>query len=131
VCFSLQKLDIIKKVVHKGELLRIAVEEFGMPIAELMKRMGYRSRNTYYTQIKQTNLSDSVLKRYGKVIHHDFAIEQDIPIIRDKETSYTPYFRTPETIEEAIRQRDYYLKLYIQQLEENRALMESLGGKRG
>ncbi|MEO6130005.1 MAG: hypothetical protein ABIP30_16770 [Ferruginibacter sp.] len=114
----------IKNKVHRGDILREVVENSGVTIDLLIKRMGYGSRNTYYNHIKQPELSLVILKKYSHALKYDFSSEiKEMTgfILSEEEESY---ISVPKTIEEAVRQRDFYVKLYMSQLELYRKLQE-------
>lgn len=90
----------------------------------IVKRLGYTSRNTFYYHTKQAALSLLILEKYGKVIRHNFADEipeMESPVLKELDSEY---LTRPETIEEAIRQRDFYFKQYLKLLEDIRRLEE-------
>ena len=114
-------MKTVKENIHRGKILQAAVEQSDKSIDHITSRAGY-SRGAYYTHIKRADLSDKILQKYAKVLHYDFSA--DIPefsrsIIEEAET---PYLTKPETIQEAIAQRDYYIKKYIELLDEYRKL---------
>jgi hypothetical protein len=112
--------------VHKGKILKTAVKDSGMSVDTIMKRLGYASRNTYYYHIQQANLPTQVLNDYGKIIKHDFSNDIEGFTLSAVAEEESPYFTPPKTMEEAIKQRDFYVKLYIKQLEDYRKLQDEL-----
>lgn len=125
--FSLQILKSVKqKEVHRGQLLKNAADASGMTVEAIVQKMGYSSRNTYYNHTQKQQLSFKILERYGKVLKVDFAQEIDELKPFTASEPETTYLGTPSTIEDAIRQRDYYVKLYWEKLEEFRKLEEEL-----
>lgn len=113
-----------ENTVHRGQVLKKAADESGLTVETIVERMHYASRNTFYNHTRREDLSVAILKRYGRVLGYDFS--QDIPEVEDygiKETDVN-YLTEPKTKEEATRQRDFYLKLYMSQLEEFRKLLE-------
>jgi AcrR family transcriptional regulator len=112
--------------VHRGELLQAAVKESGMSVETIMKRLGYSSRNTFYRHIKDADLAEAILKRYGKVIRHNFAFDIDFTgpasIVSDNDQPYLP---EPKTFEEALTQRNFFWKLYQQKVKDYNDLEET------
>jgi hypothetical protein len=88
--------------------------------------MHYSSRNTYYYHTRQPNLSLLILKKYGKAISHDFSIELGEPRQQLVSEDDPTYLIAPQTLEEAVKQRDFYWKLYMHQLESYRKLEDEL-----
>lgn len=108
---------------HRGALLEAAVDDRHVNISQMVKRMGI-SRGTYYNHIQDPELSLEQLAKYGRVIGHDFS--QQLPemkrlVLEEPEGVY----KTPETLEEAIAQRDYWRELYYKTLQQlNQVLMK-------
>lgn len=117
-----------ENTVHRGQALKKAADESGMTVETIVERLHYASRNTFYNHIRRSDLPFAILKRYGKVLGHNFSAdipEMEAYEIEMKETDVN-YLLDPKTKEEAVRQRDFYLKLYMTQLEEFRKLQEEL-----
>jgi hypothetical protein len=113
------------KHTHRGEVLEAAVKKSPLSITELVKRMGI-SRGTYYNHIEENGLSFETLEKYGKIIGYDFT--QDFPEMKKYviEEPAAPYGE-PKTLDEAIKQRDYWRRQadqwkdkYIELLEERK-----------
>lgn len=91
-----------------------------------MQKMHYSSRNTYYYHTRQPNLSLLILKKYGKAINYDFSADLGEPkqqLVLEEDPTYLV---TPQTLEEAVKQRDFYWRLYMHQLESYRKLEDEL-----
>ena len=76
------------------------------------------SRGTFYNHVEDPNLPFEILERYGKVLGYDFTA--DIPEM----TKYTfeepvEIYGPPSTLEEAIKQVDYWRNKYIALLEKH------------
>jgi AcrR family transcriptional regulator len=109
------------RTIHRGELLETAVRESATNITQMVKKMGI-SRGTFYNHVKDPQLSFETLARYGQVIKHDFS--QDLPDMKRYafEEPEAPY-GLPQTLEEAIEQRDYWRERYYQKAEEYNQLV--------
>jgi len=115
------------KHIHRGALLQQYVEESGLSVTQLTKRVGY-SRSSYYNHINDANLPIDILLKYGKVIKHDFFV--DFPELMSN-VLYEPHtdfasLSNAETIEEAIKQRDTWKEKYFELLEKYHLLKEKL-----
>lgn len=113
--------------VHRGEVLKKAAEESGLSVEQIVERMHYASRTTFYNHTRKPSLSLSILKQYGKVLNYNFY--DDIPEMKvypAHDNSIGMYITPPKNIQEAIQQRDFYYQQYIMKLEEFRKLQEEL-----
>ncbi|HMR91095.1 MAG TPA: hypothetical protein PKC69_02230 [Chitinophagaceae bacterium] len=113
------------KHIHRGELLQSVVRKSTISITRLTRRMGI-SRGTFYNHKDDPNLSYDLLEQYGKALNYDFS--GDVPGMHKYmlEEPVEPYGE-PKTLEDAIRQRDYWKKeadrwkdKYIQALEQKK-----------
>jgi hypothetical protein len=123
--FLYGKLETIKQNIHRGKILQAAVNLTGINKEIIARKAGYE-RVTYYSHIKRKDLSLEILAKYAKALGHDFSDEIEgfgIAMVADAEA---PYLGAPATIEEAIRQRDFYVKLYWEKLEQYRKLEDEL-----
>ena len=124
ICWFLyKKLETIKQNVHRGEILQYAVEKTGLSIASVAKKAGYK-RGTYYLHIKKKDLSVTILNKYAKAIGYDFSEdigEMEQFILEEPETVYVT---KPQTIEEAIRQRNEWKEKYYLLMEKYLKLIE-------
>jgi DNA-binding transcriptional ArsR family regulator len=103
------------KKIHRGEILDKAVKESPVTVTKLVQRMKI-SRGTYYNHVNNPELPFELLYHYGKIINHDFSNE--IPqmnkyVFEEPEELY----EEPKTIEEAIRQRNYWRDRFYRLLE--------------
>jgi hypothetical protein len=60
--------------VHAGQLLRKAITDSGVKIAELAKKIG-RSRRCIYLMFDKQDVPLHYLLQIGKIINHDFFLE--------------------------------------------------------
>lgn len=104
-----------KRNLHRGELLKEAVENSEVKITVLAKRMNI-SRGTYYNHISNRNLSFELLDQYGKILNHDF--REDLPEMKALfPEEQQPEYNTPKNMKEALEQIDYWKNKYIKLLE--------------
>ncbi|MBC7934567.1 MAG: hypothetical protein H7Y86_04290 [Rhizobacter sp.] len=111
-----------KNTIHRGELLKRVAETSGLGVEEIVARMNYASRNTFYNHTKKEDLSLAILLRYSKVFRYDFSAdvaEINDFIVQEEEPSYLP---PPLNLVDATSQRDFYHKLYMALLEQVRQL---------
>lgn len=81
------------------------------------------SRGTYYNHISDRYLSLETLFEYGKAIGFDFSkILPEIKQYRVEEPEVT--FKVPQTLEEAIEQRDMWREKYYQLMEKYHRLLD-------
>ena len=111
------------KYKHRGEVLQAIVKKSPIKITELVKRMNI-SRGTYYNHKEDPNLPFETLEQYGKVLGYDFTNDFSEMQKYVVEEPIVPY-GDPMTLDEAIKQRDYWRSQadlwknkYIQVLEE-------------
>jgi len=112
--------------LNRGQILATAVEATGLNKEEVATRAGY-SRSSYYKHIDNPNLDYHILIAYGKAIRHDFTDTfPDMPkyLVEDPEEPYGQ----PQTIEEAIRQREVWKNKYIELLEKYYRMVEERAG---
>ncbi len=117
-----------QKPVHRGKALKKVAEESGLTVDEIIERMRYASRTTYYNHTRNPRLSLTILGRYGKIFKHGFYEIPEMKLLTSKESAvFGPYFKLPVTLDEAIKQLDFYYMKYMLQLEEIRKLLEENG----
>lgn len=106
---------------HRGEIIKKAVYESGMPISQLAFRLN-RSRRWVYLMFENQNVSIDLVLAIGKIINFDFGSE--IKEIRNNvlQEGATPYPDTDESVE-------YWKNKYIQLLEEYTALLKNTGNQ--
>ncbi len=94
-----------------------------MTIELVTRKAGYK-RITFYSHIKQEDLSFKILEKYARALGHDFS--EDIPgmnpfIVEDEGHGYS---NEPTLIEEAIKQRNEWKEKYYTLLEKYLMLVE-------
>jgi hypothetical protein len=107
---------------HRGELLKQAIRESGIPKTRIVSETK-RSRRWLYNQFERSDVSLDVLLEIGKIIHHDFSLE--IPELRTKpigipklaaDPDYEQYNETPQ----------FWKNKYFKLLEEYTDLLRQL-----
>jgi hypothetical protein len=101
--------------IHRGELLKKAVDTSEIRITVLVKRMGI-SRGTYYNHIESPDLSFELLDQYGKILNHDFRddlLEMKKFVVEETEPEYS----RPKNMKDALEQIDFWRNKYIKLLE--------------
>lgn len=106
---------------HRGEIIKKAVYESGMPISQLALRLN-RSRRWVYLMFENQNVSIDLVLAIGKIINFDFSSE--IKEIRNNliQEATTPYPDPDES-------HEYWKNKYIQLLEEYTALLKNTGNQ--
>ena len=111
-----------KTKLHRGKILAIAVKQSRYTKEKAAQRAEY-SRSSYYKHIANPDLDFDILMRYGKAISHDFTEEfPEMPkyLLEDPQETYNK----PVTVEELIRERDYWKDKYLDLLEKYNRLIE-------
>jgi hypothetical protein len=111
-----------KTSAHRGEVLQTVVNESGLSITSLVKRVGY-SRSSYYNHILDPQLDFGILEQYGKVLKHDFSInfpERSSQLVQEDPEEYNK----PSTIEQAIKMAEKWKEKYYAVLEKYHQLLE-------
>jgi transcriptional regulator with XRE-family HTH domain len=109
-------------MVHRGELLKSAIKQSGIPVSRVAEAIG-KSRRWLYLQFEKRDVALDMLLRIGKFIHYDFSAE--IPELTTKQ----PYSKnihdslTPYPDQDAAFWKDKYLRL----LEEYSTLLKKSG----
>jgi predicted transcriptional regulator len=99
---------------HRGEIIKNAIYQSGMPISAIAKQMG-KSRRWFYQIFEQKNVTIDTILTIGKIIHYDFT--QEIKEMYPK-IVHEPPQEYPE--EETV---DYWKNKYIKLLEAYNSLL--------
>jgi CRISPR/Cas system-associated exonuclease Cas4 (RecB family) len=99
---------------HRGEIIKNAIYQSGMPISAIAKQMG-KSRRWFYQMFEQKNVAIDTILTIGKIIHYDFT--QEIKEMYPK-ILHEPQQEYPE--EETV---DYWKNKYIKLLEAYNSLL--------
>lgn len=113
-----------KKNIDRGKLLKEIVEQSGVSIVNLVKKVGYKDRASYYAHILKPDLSLEILFAYAKVLKHD--LRDEFPEVSQflLEEPVAEYGTKPETLEDAIILIDKWKEKYYLLLEKYSKLME-------
>lgn len=111
-----------KKHIHRGQLLETAMKASRLNIEFVAKKAGY-SRGSYYKHKLERDLDFHILAAYGRALKHDFT--EDLPempkyLLEEPEAQYG---KTP-TLQEALKQRDYWKEKYYELIEKYNQLIE-------
>ena len=100
--------------MHKGELLRIKIENTGMSISSVADKLS-RQRRTLYNWFKKPDLDDEILFEVGEVIGVDF-----VAILRSMEAKEQDEKNVlPPPIEGDLQSMcNYYQAMYLRTKEE-------------
>jgi len=109
-------------LINRGEVLEKVFKTSGFSLTELSKRVDY-DRTTVYRHFAKPDLDFSILIRYGKALNHDFTIE--FPELESyfSHTEEPIHAYTPQTVAEALKERDHWKDKYIKLLEKHNALI--------
>lgn len=111
---------------HRGELLKTAIKESGVPITRIVKQLG-RSRKWLYNQFETPQVPLDILIDVGKVIHHDFLSE-----LKDIKSSklQRPYSYVEEESSLRLEQEaNFWKNKYLDLLEEFNRYLKNNSGK--
>lgn len=102
--------------MHRGKILQVAVNASGINKTLVARKAGYK-RVTYYTHIRQKELSLEILEKYAKALGHDFSNE--IPEMQSLTISApeTIYLSKPKNLPEALDHIEYWKNKYLLLLE--------------
>jgi transcriptional regulator with XRE-family HTH domain len=112
-----------KKNIDRGKLLKSLVKGRGISITNLVKKVGYRDRASYYSHISKPDLSFDILSAYAKVLNYD--LRQDFAEINSflLEDSTSDHI-SPVNLEEAVSLLDRWKQKYYLLMEKHLKLLE-------
>ena len=119
-------LSISKKNIDRGRLLKKIVEESGISIVTLVKRVGYKDRASYYAHIAKPDLSLEILFAYAKVLRYDLSAEFPEAVQFMAEDPIIDYGKKPKNFKEALDLIDRMKDRYAELLERHTRLLEQL-----
>ena len=124
---SLQCMTVRKKNIDRGKLLAGMVEDSGVNISLLVKKVGYKNRASYYAHIAKADLSLEILFAYAKALKYD--LRDEFPEVSQflLEDPVAEYNTKPETLDEALVLIDKWKEKYYVLLEKYSRLMEKGG----
>ena len=106
---------------HRGELLKKAIKESGMPVTKIHKSLN-KSRRWLYNQYENSDVMLDVLIKVGKIIHYDFSADVTELRATNAPSSFQDSGELPYPSENAAFWKDKYLRL----LEEYTELLKKL-----
>ncbi len=108
-------------MVHKGEIIKEAIEKSGTKKTRIADEMGI-SRGTLYNIFNQMEVDDDIILKIGAIIHHDFS--ENFPKMRTHKVEETPEEYLVTNINELRKEVDYWRGKYIALLEEHNKLLK-------
>ena len=107
-------------MVHRGEIIKNAVEESGYSVTTLARKMK-KSRRWMYYIFDKPNVSIDVVIEIGKIIHYDFSKEIKLYTPNAATHQYANKSRSFDSVsEEAL----YWKEMYYSLLEKYNTLLE-------
>jgi predicted RNase H-like HicB family nuclease len=109
-------------LINRGKVLEKVFKASGFSLTELSKRVAY-DRTTVYRHFAKPDLEFTILIRYGKALNHDFTIE--FPELQNyfSHADEPIHAYTPQTLAEALKERDIWKDKYIKLLEKHNSLI--------
>jgi predicted transcriptional regulator len=109
-------------MVHRGEIVEIAVRQSGMAISEVARRL-QKSRRHLYNIFEDPNVSLDTILQISKIIHHDFS--KEIPEMRI--TKVNKLLNENEEEYNKTSDVEYWKDKYLFLLEKYNELLEKTG----
>ena len=110
-------------MVHRGEIIKNAVQESGYSVTTLARKMK-KSRRWMYYIFDKPNVSIDVVIEIGKIIHYDFS--KDIKLYTPTSTS-TQYAHESRVFDSTTEEALYWKEMYYSLLEKYNTLLEKKG----
>lgn len=110
-------------MVHRGEIIKNAVQESGYSVTTLARKMK-KSRRWMYYIFDKPNVSIDVVIEIGKIIHYDFS--KDIKLYMPTSTS-TQYAQESRVFDTNTEEALYWKEMYYSLLEKYNTLLEQKG----
>ncbi len=107
-------------MVHRGEIIKKAVDESGYSVTALANRLK-KSRRWMYYIFDKPNVSIDIVIEIGKIIHHDFS--QDIKLYSPASTA-TQYANESRVFNSITDESLYWKEMYYNLLEKYNTLLE-------
>ena len=109
-------------MVHKGEIIKAAIEKSGVKKTLLAAEMGI-SRGTLYNIFTQIDVDPATILKIGRIIHYDFSVSfsklKSDPVTEEPQEPY----KTVATAQ-LKADVDYWKEKYITLLEEYNKLLK-------
>jgi predicted transcriptional regulator len=108
-------------MIHRGEIVKKAIENSGISITQIAKRMK-KSRQWVYDQFENPTVPIETVFLIGSIIQYDFSEEvRSLNLLHEKKTIYTKSSNN-STLETEINWKEKYYHL----LEEHALLLKKL-----
>jgi len=107
-------------MVHRGEIIKNAVQESGYSVTTLARKMK-KSRRWMYYIFDKPNVSIDVVIEIGKIIHYDFS--KDIKLYTPSAAS-AQYASDPRAFDSNTEEIVYWKEMYYSLLEKYNTLLE-------
>lgn len=109
-------------MVHKGEIIKAAIEKSGVKKTLLAAEMGI-SRGTLYNIFNQIDVDTNTILKIGRIIHYDFSVTftklKSDNLAKDPQEAY--YTRDMDQLKSDV---NYWKEKYILLLEEYNKLLK-------
>ena len=109
-------------MVHKGEIIKKAVNQIGVTITQVAKSMGV-TRKTIYNIFERIDVDNDTILKIGAIIHYDFS--EKFPKLKKSNTTEDPqeeyYKRSMEQLKAEV---DLWKGKYIALLEDYNKLLK-------
>ena len=113
-----------QKNIDKGKLLKDMVEKSGVSVINLVKKVGYKHRASYYTHILKPDLSLEILEKYAKALKINLRSEYADSLEFLMEDNSEKDYSTPETLPEALESIKYWREKFYLLLEKYTKIIE-------
>jgi len=109
-------------MVHKGEIIKEAVNQSGVSVTQVAKGMGV-TRKTIYNIFERIDVDNDTILKIGAIIHYDFS--EKFPKLKKITTTEDPqeeyYIRNIEQLKADV---DHWKGKYISLLEDYNKLLK-------
>ena len=113
-----------QKNFDRGNFLKEHVEKSGISVINLMKKVGYKHRASYYTHISKPNLSLEILQKYATALKIDLRTELPESVEFLIEDNSKPNYSNPESLTEALESIKYWKEKFYTLLEKYTKIIE-------
>lgn len=109
-------------MVHKGEIIKEAVNQSGVSITQIAKSMGV-TRKTIYNIFDRIEVDNDTILKIGRIIHYDFSVR--FPKLKALNKTEDPQEEYNSKIISQLKQEvDHWKGKYIALLEEHNKLLK-------
>ena len=109
-------------MVHKGEIIKQAVNESGLPVTQVAKSLGV-TRKTIYNIFERIDVDNDTILKIGSIIHYDFS-EKFPKLKRLNKTEEPQEDYNAKVITELKEEVDLWKGKYIALLEDYNKLLK-------